>query len=296
MNRWAPVGQRDADTIYALSSGLGRAGVAVFRVSGPRSRFALETLTGRSPRDRPRLCAVRSADGMLIDHALVLSFQAPASFTGEDVVEFQTHGGRAVIAAMLRALSSIEGCRLAEAGEFTRRALNNGKIDLDGAEALVDLIDAETEQQRRLALAGREALKGELADLRGSLLDAMALLEAEIDFSDEGDVTETANPVLPLLNGSRDRICSLLDASRRAERVRNGIRVVIAGEVNAGKSTLLNTLARRDVAIVAVTPGTTRDRIEVQLDLGGWPVTLIDTAGLRETEDAVEARGDRAEH
>lgn len=283
-------------TIVAVSSGNGRAGVAVLRISGPRVRFVLETFVGLVPRPRQAtLRQLRSASGEVIDTALVLFFPAPASFTGEDVAEFQVHGSRAVLAALLAALTAIPDIRLAEAGEFTRRAFEAGKLDLAAVEGLADLIDSETEWQRKQALRQMEGALGQAAESwRHRLIQAMALLEAEIDFSDEGDVSG------PLLSEAVAGIATVLDdlkdalgSFRMGERVREGFVVVLAGPPNAGKSSLLNALARRDVAIVSPQPGTTRDTIEVRLDLAGFPVTLVDTAGLRESADPIEAEGVR---
>lgn len=283
-------------TIVALSSGPGRAGVAVVRVSGRHVRFVLETMLGAVPEPRKaRYAALRDAAGELIDHGLALFFPAPASFTGEDVCEFQVHGSRAVLARLLAALTALPGLRLAEPGEFTRRAFEAGKLDLAAVEGLADLIDSETEWQRRQALRQMEGALGAAAgEWRAALVRAMTLLEAEIDFSDEGDVggpliaeaIATASGVLPGLKAA-------LGSFSAGERVREGFVVVLAGPPNAGKSSLLNALARRDVAIVSPVAGTTRDAIEVRLDLAGIPVVLVDTAGLRASDDAVEAEGVR---
>ncbi|MBY0612860.1 MAG: tRNA uridine-5-carboxymethylaminomethyl(34) synthesis GTPase MnmE [Beijerinckiaceae bacterium] len=282
-----------AETIYALSSASGRAGIAVVRVSGPLVRHILRSIVGDVPRPRlARLAKLRHA-GEVIDEGLVLFFGTPNSFTGEDLVEFQVHGSPAVVARLFRALNDVKGVRLAEPGEFTRRALIAGKIDLVGAEALADLIDSDTEQQRRLAIDGQSGrLQSELKTLRRSLLEARALVEADIDFSDEGDVPDA---LLAAVEASvlrvEDRLRAMLVAAKDFERIRTGFRVVLAGDVNAGKSTLLNALVGRDAAIVSSKPGTTRDTIEVSLDLGGWPVVLVDTAGIRSTDDEVEQEG-----
>jgi tRNA modification GTPase len=283
-------------TIVALSSGTGRAGVAVVRVSGPQVRFVLETICGDIP--RPRLASLRRLRdrfGETIDSGLVLFFPAPASFTAEDVAEFQIHGSRAVLSRLLAELTALPGLRLAEPGEFTRRAFEAGKLDLAAVEGLADLIDSETEWQRRQALRQMEgALGKQCADWRQRLIAAMALLAAELDFSDEGDVS---GPLIEqarhLAGGVLDELRQALGTFARGERVRDGFVVVLAGPPNAGKSSLLNALARRDVAIVSATPGTTRDAIEVRMDLAGLPVLLIDTAGLRESADAIEAEGVR---
>ncbi len=283
------------DTIFALSSGQGKAGVAVIRVSGTNTRFVFETITKLSlPKPRHAyLRQLHDKSGNIIDSALVLLFDNPHSFTGEDCAEFHVHGGRAVVKALLGCLASFENCRLAEAGEFTRRALLNGKIDLLGAESLADLIDAETEAQRDLAIKGQSGrLRREIEDLRQGLLDAMSLVEAGIDFSDEGDVSpELTTYIEKVIDSAKERLKHLIDGYGASERLRRGLRVVLAGPVNAGKSTLINALAGRDVAIVSHIPGTTRDQIEVHLDLNGWPVTVIDTAGIRETNDEIEAEG-----
>jgi tRNA modification GTPase len=283
-------------TIVAVSSGNGRAGVAVVRISGSRVRFVLETFAGLIPRPRhATLRPLRNSADEVIDTALVLFFPGPASFTGEDVAEFQVHGSRAVLSALLSALTAVPGVRLAEAGEFTRRAFEAGKLDLAAVEGLADLIDSETEWQRRQALRQMEGSLGRATEIwREALIRAMALLEAEIDFSDEGDVsgpliTEAIAGVAAVLNGLKDALGSF----RMGERVREGFVVVLAGPPNAGKSSLLNALARRDVAIVSPQPGTTRDMIEVKLDLAGFPVTLVDTAGLRESADPIESEGVR---
>jgi len=283
-------------TIVAVSSGNGRAGVAVVRVSGSRVRFVLETFAGLVPTPRhATLRHVRDGSGEIIDTALVLFFPAPASFTGEDVAEFHVHGSRAVLAALLAALTALPGIRLAEAGEFTRRAFEAGKLDLAAVEGLADLIDSETEWQRRQALRQMEGSLGRASEAwRERLIKAMALLEAEIDFSDEGDVSgplisEAVGDVSDVLAGLNEALGSF----RMGERVREGFVVVLAGPPNAGKSSLLNALARRDVAIVSAQPGTTRDIIEVRLDLAGFPVVLVDTAGLRESADPIEAEGVR---
>ncbi len=285
------------DTIFALSSGQGRAGVAVIRLSGPKTRFVFETIT-KIGSPVPRHAYLRELwdkNGALIDSGLVIFFDNPKSFTGEDCAEFQIHGGRAVIKAFLDCLAALDGCRLAEPGEFTRRALLNGKIDLLGAEALADLIDAETEAQRDLAIKGQSGrLRNEIEDLREAILDCMALVEVGIDFSDEGDVSpEITTHIKKVIDSAQIRISSLVSGYEASERLRRGLRVVLAGPVNAGKSTLINALAGRDVAIVSHIAGTTRDIIEVHLDLKGWPVTIIDTAGLRETSDEIENEGIR---
>lgn len=283
------------DTICALASGAGRAGVAVVRVSGPRAGEALEALSGSLP--RPRVASLRrlkDASGAALDDALVLWFPAPASFTGEDVAEFHLHGGPAVVAATIDAVIRLPGVRLAEPGEYTRRAFENGKLDLAQAEGLADLIDAETEGQRRQALRQMEgALSALVEGWRAELVSALALLEAEIDFPDEDLPGGLSARVGPMLAALADAIAVHLADGRRGERVREGYRVAILGAPNAGKSSLLNALARREAAIVSDIPGTTRDVVEVRLVLAGFPVWIADTAGLRETADAIEAEGVR---
>ncbi|GGK33982.1 tRNA modification GTPase MnmE [Salinarimonas ramus] len=265
------------------------------RVSGPATRAVLEALAGGVP--APRRLALRDlrapATGEVLDQALVAYFPAPHSFTGEDQAELHVHGGLATRTAVLDALAHVPGCRHAEPGEFTRRAFLGGRMDLSAVEGLADLIEAETQAQRRQALRQLEGGLGRLAeDWRRRIVEAQALLEAALDFSDEGDVADSveaqAAAAMTALGGEIAR--ALADAGR-GERLRDGYVVVLAGPPNAGKSTLMNALARRDVAIVSATPGTTRDAIEVRLDLGGLPVTLIDTAGLRETSDTIEAEG-----
>ena len=285
----------DRDTIFALSSGRPPAAIAVIRVSGPRAGFALEQLIGRVPvARRASLARVRDpASAEVIDEGLALWFPAPRSETGEDMAELQVHGGRAVIAALLAALGKLPGLRPAEAGEFTRRAFENGRMDLTAVEGLADLVAAETDAQRRQAFRHLKGLLGERAESwRQRLIEALALVEAGIDFSDEGDVPQgLLARALALIGPLAEEIDKA--GAGQGERLREGLRVAIAGPPNAGKSTLFNRLARREAAIVSPFPGTTRDVLEVHLDLGGYPVTVLDTAGIREANDPVEREGVR---
>ncbi len=284
-------------TIFALSSGQGRAGVAVIRVSGPSVPAVLISMA--SPVPRPRTAGLRlvtaPGTGDIIDQALVLFFPGPTSQTGEDIAEFQIHGGPAVVAAMLAALASFPACRLAEPGEFARRAFENGKIDLTAAEGLADLVDAETEAQRRQALRQAGGVLARLYDSwRSSLIEASALVEAAIDFSDERDVfADAVGRARVVVEELRELIAAHLNNGRRGEILRDGFQVALVGAPNAGKSSLFNALAQRDAAIVSPEAGTTRDIIEVRLDLGGLSVVLADTAGLREIGAAVELEGMR---
>lgn len=284
------------DTIYALSSGQLPSGVAVIRLSGPSVRFAIETICGSVPEPRhAALKSIRFQNGNLIDRGLVLFFPGPASFTGEDCAELHLHGGRAVVEACYRGLGELPGLRQAEAGEFSRRAFDNGKIDLTSAEGLADLISAETEAQRRMAL---DQAGGSLAsiyqDWATRLTHARAMIEAEFDFSDEEDVPGSMSDlVLQDMELLGAEINEHLEGVHWGEIIRDGYRVALVGKPNSGKSTLLNRLADRDVAIVSEEAGTTRDIVEVRLDLDGYLVILQDTAGLRETSSAVEQEGIR---
>jgi tRNA modification GTPase len=287
----------EPSTIFALSSGRPPAAIAVVRVSGPQAGAALQALVRRMPAPRQAMLArLRDpADGAAIDDALVLWFPGPGSETGEDTVEFHLHGGRAVVAATLNALGRIPGLRPAAPGEFTRRAFENGKLDLTGVEGLADLIGAETEAQRRQAFRQLAGLLGERAEeWRTRLIAALALVEAIIDFPDEGDVPhDLMAPAVAIAAELHGEIGALLDDRRRGERLRDGAVVAITGAVNVGKSSILNRLAGRSAAIVSPYAGTTRDIIEVSLDLGGYPLTVLDTAGIRDSRDPVEQEGMR---
>ncbi len=283
-------------TIFALSSGRAPSAIAIVRVSGRQAGPVLSALAGSLP--SPRIATrtlLKSAAGQPLDDAIVLWFPGPASASGEDIAEFHVHGGRAVLTALFAALSSFENVRPAEPGEFTRRAFENGKLDLTEAEGLDDLIHADTDRQRRQALSQLKGLLGDKArDWRAQIIEASALIEAGIDFSDEGDVpAELIAPAMAKIAGLLTEVDQVLAAQGHAERLREGLVVAIAGPPNVGKSTLINQLARREVAIVSPHAGTTRDVIEVQLDLDGYPVTVIDTAGIRETDDPVEQEGVR---
>ncbi|WP_419695265.1 tRNA uridine-5-carboxymethylaminomethyl(34) synthesis GTPase MnmE [Mesorhizobium muleiense] len=282
------------NSIVALSSGRLPAGVAVIRISGPQSRFVVETIAG--PKVKNRVAAYRqfrAPDGSVLDSGLVVFFAGPNSFTGEDVAEFHVHGGRAVVAKMLEVIVGFDGVRHAEPGEFTRRAFLNGKVDLVETEALADLVNAETEAQRRFAVQNAEGVQSELyLAWRRRLIHARAMIEAEIDFADEDDVPgSVAETVWSDVRAMIGEIERHVQGFRAAEIIRDGFEVVILGAPNAGKSSLFNALVRRDAAIVTEEPGTTRDLLEVVLDLEGMRIRVTDTAGLRDTPGRIEAIG-----
>ena len=285
------------DTIFALATAQGKAGVSVIRISGARARDAGEAFCENLPvSHKAALRNLTDLQGTLIDQALVLTFEDRKSFTGEPVVEFHLHGSTAIVARMMELLGGVVGLRLAEPGEFTRRALENGKLDLAQVEGLADLIDAETESQRKQAVRVLAGDLGRTAEIwRSDLIRAASLLEATIDFADEDVPIDVTPEVLVLLERSERAIIKEAEGVKTAERIRAGFEVAIIGAPNVGKSTLLNSIAGRDAAITSEYAGTTRDVIEVKLDLNGLPVTILDTAGLRETEDFVEKIGiDRA--
>ncbi|MDB5570892.1 MAG: hypothetical protein JWN93_2075, partial [Hyphomicrobiales bacterium] len=282
-------------TIFAVATGANRAALAIVRISGPQASSAVELLCGRELRPR-RAELVRFRDPtkqLELDEGLALWFPGPHSFTGEDTLELHLHGGRAVVNAVLSVLGEISQFRLARPGEFTRRAFVNEKLGLDCAEGIADLIEADTELQRRQAM--RQFVGGSVnpaISWREQIVELRALIEAHLDFSDQDDVPEeSAADLLSRLHLLKDEFASALLNTNRVERLREGFAVVLAGPPNAGKSTLMNALVRRDVALISDRPGTTRDVIEVQMDLGGFPVVLMDTAGLRQTDDPVEAAG-----
>ncbi len=281
------------DTIFALATAQGRAGVAVIRISGPQSWDVGTALAGSLP--KPRKAGLRrltASDGTYLDEALVLTFEDKESFTGEKTVELQTHGSIAVVNSILKELGRFSDCRPAEPGEFTRRAMESGRLDLVQVEALSDLIEAETELQRKQALRMFDGAFGErVLSWRQSLIRAASLLEAVIDFADEEVPEDVSVEVSELLKMVIEALNKELTGFQSAERIRSGFEVAIIGAPNVGKSTLLNALAGRDAAITSEIAGTTRDVIEVRMDLSGIPVTLLDTAGLRETDDTIEALG-----
>ncbi len=285
-------------TIFALSSGKGRAGVSVIRLSGPETKSAIRVLTKNEICPNPREAVLRwfydPVTGERIDQGILIYFSAPNSFTGEDIAEFHIHGGYSVVSGFLEALSKIKNLRPADAGEFTRRAYDNGKLDLTAAEGLADLINAETEGQRRQALRQMDGELGEIYDdWRTKIINAMAYLEADIDFSDEEIPDDVTDRIKPIIEDLRNKIADHLEDGHRGERLRHGLQVVILGAPNAGKSSFLNYLSKRDIAIVSDIAGTTRDLLEVHLNVSGFPVTIIDTAGLRESGDAIEQEGIR---
>ena len=284
-------------TIYALASGRGKAGIAVIRLSGPRVGAAIEALTGKpAPQaGTMKLRVIRDPDtGEEIDRGLVLLFKGPNSYTGEDVAEFHVHGGPAVVNRLLEALGKVEGLRPAEGGEFTRRAFENGRLDLTRAEAIGDLVNAETEGQRRQALRQMEGALGDLYEgWRAAIMKDLAWIEAVIDFPEEEVPVEVPDQIWASLAKLRERIEDHLADKRSGERVREGFRIAIVGPPNVGKSSLLNALAKRDAAIVSDIAGTTRDVVEVHLEIGGYLMIVSDTAGLRDSEDPIEREGTR---
>ncbi len=284
---------QDQDTIFAIASGAGRAAVTLLRISGAEAGAVIDGVCARPTARVASLRKLRDADGATLDHALVLWLPGPGSYTGEDSAELHLHGGRAVLSAVSDTLVRL-GARPAEAGEFTRRAFLNGRMDLIEAEAVADLIASETSSQRAQALRQMEGGLGDvLHGWAGQLTRLLAQQEALIDFPDEDLPPEVEASMLGEISSVLAEISAMLDDGRRGERLRDGLVFAVIGPPNAGKSTLVNSLAAREVAIVSETPGTTRDVLEVRLDLGGVPVTLLDTAGLREARDPIEAEGIR---
>ncbi|MBP5343635.1 MAG: tRNA uridine-5-carboxymethylaminomethyl(34) synthesis GTPase MnmE [Alphaproteobacteria bacterium] len=283
------------DTIYALASGLGVAGVAVIRISGAECLTILKKLTTiKKPEPNRAYYATLSLDGTILDKALVLYFHTPHSFTGEDILELQVHGGRGVVQAVCNALSSFKHCRPAERGEFSRRAVINGKMDLTEAEGLLDLIHAETEQQRRQAFAQMDGNLSKLYESwREKLVHHLAYAEAFIDFPEEDIPHEKEQEINSDIQALIDQIQAHLNDERRGERLREGFQIAILGAPNVGKSSLINALTHKEVAIVSQIAGTTRDIVEAHLDVDGFPVILADTAGLRESAEQIEAEGIR---
>ena len=285
------------DIIFALASAKGRAGVSVIRVSGKNSIFSIDKLLKNTlPVDNKCLRKIYDADDNIIDEVLILTFKEKASFTGDETVEIHCHGSTAVVTYILQTLSNIKNFRIADPGEFTRRALENGNLDLTQVEGLADLIESETEAQRRLAIRSMDgALSSKVQEWRKDLIRAVSLIEATIDFADEDIPTDVTPEVLGLINKTQSDIKSEIKGSFAAERIREGFEIAIVGPPNIGKSTLLNALAGRDAAITSDMAGTTRDVIEVKMDISGFAVTLLDTAGIRETTDKIEQIGvDRA--
>ncbi len=284
----------DSKTIFALATAPGKAGVGVVRISGDKAYEVLANLTGKKeflPRKASVYDLYHPISKLLIDKALVIYFKAPNSFTGEDVVEFHVHGSPAVYKILYDALKSLS-LSIAEPGEFSRRAFMNGKMDLTQAEGLADLIEAETEVQHRQALRQMEGELGKFyEDLRKEIINTMAFIEAYIDFPDEDIPENITNNILKKVSDIRNKILSHLRNNKRGERIREGINVTIIGAPNVGKSTLMNYLSKRDVAIVSDIPGTTRDAIEAYLNINGYPVVITDTAGIRESSDIIEKEG-----